>query len=167
MGCTAPLIRSAQVTDGPYNAIALSESGRVYIAFYNSGGQSINVLECTLPCESWGIGVLDNTSADAGWDISIALGENDRPIISYYDLEISSLRMATCIQYACSLGSTLGVVDTFGGISITGRYSQIAVNGRNQPVIAYANLTMPAARVLAYDPEPTLYHVYAPVVVGQ
>lgn len=166
-GCTAPHIGDTQATDGPYNAIALSESGRVYIPFYNNGGQAINIMYCDLPCENGGgIGVLDNTAADVGWDIDIVLGENDRPLISYYDVETSSLRLASCLQTACSLGATLGVVDTFGGISITGRYSQIALNGRNQPVIAYANLTMPAARILVYDPEPILYHVYAPVVVG-
>jgi hypothetical protein len=162
--CSNPFTNSAQATDGPYNALALSESGRVYIAFYNSGGQALNMLECNLPCETWGIGVLDNTAVDVGWDISIAISEGGNPLVSYHDVENGVLRMATCIWYACSLGSTLAVIDTVGGEN--GRFSQMVLNGRGRPVIAHANLTAPAARIVVYDSVPILYQVYAPAVFG-
>jgi hypothetical protein len=163
VGCTNPAIAHSQATDGPYNSVGLSESGRVYIAFYNSSGPFLNILECNLPCESSGIGVLDNTATDVGWDISLVIGQDDRPLITYYDVESGVLRMATCMQYSCSLGATLGVVDTFAGDN--GRFSALALNGRGEPVIAHTNLSQPAARVLVYDSEPILYKVYVPVVM--
>ena len=163
--CGTTIFKNAQVTDGPYSAVALSESGRLYIAFYNNGAQILSTLECNLPCNSTGIGTLDNTAVDVGWDISIAISEDDLPIISYYDVENSALRLATCIYYACSLGATLSVIDNLDGE--TGRFSQMVLNGRGQPVIAHANLTSPSARIVVYDTEPILYHVYAPVLVGQ
>jgi hypothetical protein len=153
-----------QVTDGPYNAIGVSESGRLYIAFYNNGGHAINMFSCSLPCDSGGgIGVLDNTSTDAGHDISMVISQDGYPIVTYYDLENGALRMATCLYYSCSLGATLGVIDTLGGDN--GHFSQMVLNGRGHPVIAHANLSTPTARVLVFDPEPILYTVYSPAVM--
>jgi hypothetical protein len=104
--CGTTIFKTAQATDGPYNAIGLSESGRLYIAFYNNGAQILSTLECNLPCNSTGIGTLDNTAIDVGWDISMVIGQDDLPISSYYDVENGVLRMATCLDYACSLGAT-------------------------------------------------------------
>jgi hypothetical protein len=160
-GCSAPNFKSAQGTDGPNNALALSEDGKVHVPFYNNGAQILSMFTCTLPCNSTGISTLDNTVSDLGWDISIVLTEDGRPMVSYYDIENGVLRLATCYYQSCSLGATLGVIDTIGGD--TGRFSQMVLNGRGEPVIAHTNLTMPSARIVVYDTKPTLHEVFAPV----
>jgi hypothetical protein len=165
-GCTNPAIDETQATYGPYNALALNEdASKVYIAFYNSSGPALNFLSCSIPCDSWGISALDNTTAAVGWDISIVVDQNGRPMVSYYDVENGALRLASCYYGNCSLGASLSVIDTLGGDN--GRFSQMVLNGRGEPVIAHANLTMPSARIIVYDAEPTLYQVYAPTVMGQ
>ncbi len=162
--CSAPLIDDTQPTDGPFSTLALADNGKLFIAFYNNGGQSLNIFRCTLPCNSTGIAVLDNTTADVGWDISMALSDDGRPLVSYYDVENGALRLAACQWQACSLGATLSVIDVLGGDN--GRFSQMVLNGRGEPVIAHANMSVPTARVVVYDAEPILYEVYAPIVMN-
>lgn len=163
-GCSNPLIGNAQPTDGPYNALALSDDGYFYIAYYDNGNQNLRLLRCQLACAGHSIGVVDNTAANVGWDISMVMSQDGRPIISYYDAENGALRMATCIEITCNQ-ETVSVIDTMNGTN--GRFTAMTLNGRGQPVIAHTNMSMPSARIVVYDTEPTFYQVYAPAVMGQ
>ena len=65
---------------------------------------------------------------------------NQGPIVSYYDATQGDLKMATCTA-GCLGTSPTWVVTTVDSAGDVGRYSSIALNSSNNPVIAYYDAT--------------------------
>jgi hypothetical protein len=162
--CSFPIFKTAQPTDGPFNDLILSDEDKLFLAYYDNGGQNLRLLSCNLPCDSTAIGVVDNTAVDVGWDVSIVIGEDGLPLLSYYDAENGVLRMATCIEISCNQ-ETVGMIDSYNGNN--GRFSQIVINNEGLPVIAHANLSTPSARIVVFETDLAVYQVFAPAVLGQ
>ncbi len=162
--CSLRTTKQAQFNTGPHNDIAY-KYGRVYVAHYSNVSQKLGMTTCDLPCNMVGSSAIDQTSVDNGWDISLHVGEDSKPLISYYDSYYGVLKLASCYQGSCSLGTSISVVDEVSANS--GRFSEMVVDDNGQPVIAHVNMIIPSARIVVYDSEPMVYQVYAPAVLKQ
>lgn len=78
------------------------------------------------------ITTLDNNAAY----VSMAIGSDTLPIISYYDTANKDLKVTKCGNMDCSAGNKIRVIESFGDV---GKYSSIANNIDGLPVISYQN----------------------------
>ncbi|MEZ5737986.1 MAG: hypothetical protein R3E68_00065, partial [Burkholderiaceae bacterium] len=74
---------------------------------------------------------------DMDADTAIAIGSDGLPVISYHDLTNGDLKVAHCVDAACS-SATLSTVDGAGNV---GGYTAIAIGSDGLPVISYYDAT--------------------------
>jgi hypothetical protein len=70
--------------------------------------------------------------------ISIAIGVDGFPVISYFNGTTRSLKVAHCNDLACSISADLTTVDSNSGS--VGQYSSITIGADGLPVISYYDL---------------------------
>ena len=160
--CSDRTYKVAAPNSGPHNDIVY-KYGRVYVAHYQNLSQQLAVATCDMPCGFVGSSPVDTTSLDNGWDISLHVGEDTAPLVSYYDSYYGVLKVASCYSGSCFLGSSISVVDEVSANS--GRFSEMILDENGNPIIAHVNMIIPSARIVVYDSQPTTYQVYAPAVM--
>jgi hypothetical protein len=69
---------------------------------------------------------------------SITIGMDGLPVISYFEISSSNLKVAKCGNAACSSGNIITTVDTS---AVVGQYSSIAIGMDGMPVISYHDAT--------------------------
>src|SRR5262249_13771141 len=79
------------------------------------------------------ITTIDSALNDA-YPVSIALGADGLPVMSYYDNVNGNLKVAKCANAACAGGATITVVDSAG---IVGLQTSITVGTDGFPVVSY------------------------------
>jgi predicted regulator of Ras-like GTPase activity (Roadblock/LC7/MglB family) len=79
-----------------------------------------------------------DSGGNVGFDISITIGTDGLPVVSYYDSTNGDLKVAKCGNAACSSGNVLSTVDS--GFNV-GRYTSIAIGTDGLPVISYYVVT--------------------------
>jgi len=76
---------------------------------------------------------------DVGQYTSIAIGSDNFPIISYYDVTNGNLNIAKCGDVTCNPASvTITPVDTAGDV---GRYTSIAIGSDTFPIVSYYDVS--------------------------
>ncbi len=75
---------------------------------------------------------------DAGIGISLDIGADGLPIMSYHENGFDDLKVAKCANPACTSGTTVSAVDATGNV---GNQSAIAVDSNNLATIAYHDTT--------------------------
>ena len=81
------------------------------------------------------ITTVDDPANDVGRYTSIAIGTDGFPVISYYDDTAGALKVAKCVNAACTGTSTITTVDD--PANDVGCYSSIAIGTDGFPVISY------------------------------
>ena len=84
----------------------------------------------------------DNT-ADVGQSTSIAIGADGFPVISYYDVSNTALKVAKCLDPACA-AATLNTPDNTADV---GQSTSIAIGADGFPVISYYDVSNTALKV--------------------
>ena len=79
-----------------------------------------------------------DSTGDVGQYTSITLGADGLPVISYYDVTNGDLKVAKCVNAACTGASTLTTVDSAGFV---GLYTSITLGADGLPVISYSDFT--------------------------
>ena len=69
-----------------------------------------------------------------GLHTSIAIGNDGFPVISYHDVTNGNLKVAKCVNAACTGSSTKTTVDS---TNLVGEYTSIAIGNDGFPVISY------------------------------
>ena len=87
---------------------------------------------------------IDSTGA-VGVNTSIAIGTNGNPIISYYDLTNSALKVAACNNPTCTT-STNTTIDSNGYV---GYFTSIAIGTNGNPIISYYDYVNGALKVFS------------------
>ena len=77
-----------------------------------------------------------DSTGDVGYGTSIAIGTDGFPVIAYFDVTNSDLKVAKCNNAACS-SSTLTSIDDVGTITASSSAPAIAIGTDGFPVIAY------------------------------
>jgi len=78
-----------------------------------------------------------DSAVNVGQYTSIVIGSDNLPVISYYDVVSTRLKVAHCGNAMCSSGNTITTVAP----TATGEYSSIAIGADNLPVISYRSGT--------------------------
>ena len=83
------------------------------------------------------------TTVDSGGNVgshtSITLGADGLPVISYYDATNGDLKVAKCINAACTGASAVSTLDSVG--NNVGQFTSITLGADGLPVISYYDIT--------------------------
>jgi hypothetical protein len=94
--------------------------------------------------------VEDPPASDVGLDLSMTIGADGLPIISYNDWTASSLKVAHCDDLACAPGGeTITAVE--GPPANVGQYTAITIGSDGLPIISYRDFNDGALRVAHCD----------------
>ena len=109
------------------------------VAYYNDSLKALRYVESS-DLKAWGQGaIVDTTGSTHGEFASLAYDSNGNPGISYYrcgDLTCAANKDALMFAYRRGSSWQTVEVDT-GGSNLCGRYTALAFNEKNEPVIAY------------------------------
>ena len=109
------------------------------ISFYDSG-LDLAVIHCgDTTCSSGNVtSTIDSTDSVGSWS-SMAIATDGYPIIAYYNLTYTDLKVAKCTNSTCSAGtSTLTTVSSANDI---GKWATLVIGGDGLPWIAYFDET--------------------------
>jgi hypothetical protein len=124
---------------GEYSSIAIGADGLPVIGYYDNTAKDLKVVKCNdAACAPGGetITFVDSTGV-VGWDLSLAIGSDGFPVISYWDFTNKALKVAKCGNAACS-SSTSATVDDHPTEAL-GTNTSIAIGADGLPVVAYQN----------------------------
>jgi hypothetical protein len=120
---------------GAGSSIAIGSDGLAIISHRNLNEESLRVTHCNdVECTSATSSEPDNTASNLGWDSSIAIGPDGRPIIAHFDDTADGLRVSHCGDITCS-GATSTTVDD--PIDTVGTASSIAIGPDGYAIIAH------------------------------
>jgi hypothetical protein len=124
---------------GQFTTIAVPADGLPMIAFYDATNTNLKVAKCgNASCSSGNtVSTVDSTGI-TGFYASIAVPADGRPVISYYDVSTSALKVTRCGNASCSSGNSASTIDSVG---VVGEFTSIAVSADGLPVISYYDST--------------------------
>jgi len=125
---------------GQYTSLAIGSDDFPVISYYDATNTALKVAKQVLPgtgigCTSpdWTCTTVDN-AAIVGQYTSLAIGADNNPVISYYDVLNADLKVTKCNDPACAPGGeTIITIDSAG----VGQYTSLAIGADNNPVISY------------------------------
>lgn len=134
---------------GFFTAIAIGSDGAPVISYWDQTAFALKVAKCANPACT-GVAIIttvdDPPGGDVGRDTAIAIGTDGLPVISYHDFNGGALKVARCINAACTGGATITFVDDPPGNNV-GAFSSIAIGTDGFPVISYRDLTAGALKI--------------------
>jgi hypothetical protein len=137
-GCTGvPVLTTVDSVGavGYFPSLAIGADGNPVIAYYDASHVSLKVAKCVNPACT---GNATITTVDAGTTVglwpSVAIGTDGNPVIAYHDATNADLKVAKCLNPACTGVPTITSVDTVGSV---GYYASIEIGTDGNPVVAY------------------------------
>ena len=119
---------------GIYLSIETGSDGLGLISYIDYKNKDLLVAHCDdLNCTSAESFLLDETSEVAGIGLSIAIGDDGRGVIAYFDGKNKDLKVAKCVDTKC----TSAAINTVDSTLTAGHYPVIVVRSDGYPVIAY------------------------------
>jgi hypothetical protein len=138
-------IDSAPVT-GEFVAMTSSATAFPIMTYYDRTNGVLKVVKCSdLGCSGAVAPVTIDSTADVGQHTAIALTSAGKPVISYYDVTNSSLKVATCSTDTC-LGATV-TRSTLDSVGDVGQFTSIAMPADGLPVISYYDATNTSLKI--------------------
>jgi hypothetical protein len=136
--CTAPTVNTVDGSaddSGLFTSLQLDGSGFPVIAYYNANADSVMLAHCVdaLCAGAAQIHTVDDSSHVGFNGISMELDASGFPVMSYYDVTNTRLKLAHCSDVNCAALPTINVVDDSGNV---GQYSSLGLDG-SLPVISY------------------------------
>lgn len=133
-----PVIRTvdAMANVAPYTAIAIGADTYPVISYYYSvsGVTGLKVCKCKdIACAA--TPQITKLDTGGGEYTSIAIGTDNNPVVSYFDVTNGHLKIAKCTTPSCGT-STLYTADSSASV---GKYTSVAIGSDTFPVISYAD----------------------------
>jgi len=123
---------------GQFTSIAIGDNGYPVISYEDTSSWPnihLKVAACTTTdCTGTPTITTVDSIGGAGRYSSIAIGDNGYPVISYYDVTNSALKVAACTTTDCTGTPTIMTVDSDGTV---GEYTSIAIDDNGTPIISY------------------------------
>jgi hypothetical protein len=137
--CTgASTITTLDATDltGYFTSIAIGTDGNPVVAYFDNTTTDLMVAKCQNPaCTGSPVITTVEASADiVGYYAGIAVRADGRPIIAYADITTNDLKVAACVNAACTGTATITTLDAAGA---TGFYPSLALGRDGLAAIAY------------------------------
>jgi hypothetical protein len=130
------------------SSVQLNSSGNPVIAFHNWTESDVRLAVCNDPACSGGddsISAIDLASS-AGLYASLQLNSLGHPVITYYDIGSSALKVLRCNDPLCSgTGESIAVPDSVGDV---GRATSLALDENDIPTVTYVDSTNGNLKVL-------------------
>ncbi len=124
---------------GLYASIAVGTDGNPVIAYLDGTNNDLRVAKCANPaCTGPSTLTTLDANGNTGYFTSIAIGTDGNPVVSYYDLTSLDLRVAKCVNPACTGTPTTTTVDAPGDV---GAYNSVKVRANGLPIISYLDAT--------------------------
>ena len=138
-----PGVSTITTVDDPANnisgstSIAIGTDGLPVISYFDSTSASLKVAKCAnSACTgSATVTTLDDSANQVISYTSLAIGVDGWPVISYYDFTAGALKVAKCVNAACTGSATITTVDD--PANNVGEYNSIAIGTDGLPVISY------------------------------
>lgn len=132
-------------TVGTYTSIAIGADGIPVISYYDVTNADLKVAKCAnAACAGSATVTTIDSVGNVGWYTSIAIGSDAIPVVSYYDLSNGDLKVAKCINAACTGSATITTVDSAGTV---GGVTSIAIGVEGNPVISYFDSANSALKI--------------------
>ncbi len=155
VGCTGIATSTITTVDDPVNqvgeftSLAIGVDGFPVISYHDSTGKWLKVAKCiNAACTGVAtITTVDTPLNDVGQYTSIAIGTDGFPVIAYQDYSSYSLKVAKCVNAACTGTATIATVDDPPNIQ-AGQYISMAIGSDGLPVISHRNSTDGILRVV-------------------
>jgi predicted regulator of Ras-like GTPase activity (Roadblock/LC7/MglB family) len=120
---------------GVYTSIAIGADGLPVVSYWDSTNSDLKVAHCgDAACSSGNTITTVDSAGQVGIYTSIAVGADNLPVVSYYDVTNGDLKVAHCGDASCSAGNTITTVDSAEWV---GQYTSIVVGADGLPVISY------------------------------
>ena len=88
---------------GWHTSIAIGTDGQPVISYWDWSNGDLKVAKCgNASCTSGNIITTVDSEGSVGWYTSIAIGLDDRPVISYYDATNKDLKVVKCATQSCA-----------------------------------------------------------------
>lgn len=130
---------------GEFTSITIGADGLPVISYYDSLNSRLKVAKCgNAACSAGNTLAPVDSTASVGEYSSITIGTDGLPVISYYDNTNGDLKVAKCVNAACTGTSTITTVDSTGNV---GQYSSLAIGIDGLPVISYYDVTNQSLKV--------------------
>jgi len=123
---------------GQYTSLQLNNLGNPVISHYDDSNGDLKLAICrNASCSIVGSTNKVDSVGNVGQYTSLQLNNLGNPVISYYDISNSSLKLAVCSNPNCSITS-INIVDSVGNV---GQYTSLQLNNLGNPVISYYDIS--------------------------
>jgi len=140
---------------GEWTSIAVPADGLPVIGYHDKTAGTLKVAKCAnADCTgSATITVVDDDPTnDVGQSLSLAIGSDGLPVIAYHDVEGGALKIAKCVDPACSDPVVPTTIDASPGAFNFGAFPSIDVGDDGFPVISYqASAVLRVAKCVSTD----------------
>jgi hypothetical protein len=124
-------------------SIAVRADNRPLIVFHSPGGAgsgALKVLDCNSSYCEFGAERVVDPGGNVGWETRIALRSDGRPVIAYYDIANSALKVAVCASADCSGSATVTTVADHAS-DVVGLYIDLVITAGDRPALSYARFS--------------------------
>jgi len=124
---------------GQYTSITIGTDGLPIISYYDNTNADLKVVHCNIViCNTGTVKTTIDSAGSVGRFISITIGTDGLPIISYGDDTNRDLKVAHCNDVTCT-GAAITTIDSAGGS--VGQYTSITIGTDGLPIISYEDLS--------------------------
>lgn len=143
VSCTSadsPITIESSGPVGLFPSVAIGADGNPIVSYHdNNSGGGLKVVHCTVVnCSSFDISTLISSSSSAlGWYTSIAIDNNNKPVISAQDPANDDLLLFHCEDEECTIFDAL-IKDIPGDV---GSNTDVVIGSNGVPIVSYSDIT--------------------------
>jgi len=140
-------VDNGNATNATYVSMELDSSGYPVIAYYDNNANDLELIHCN------DANCTGNNESFASIDSGVAVGlynsmvldSSGFPVIAYYDITNTDLKVVHCGHVNCTSGNTINILDSTGNVGI---YPSIKLDASGFPIIAYTDTTNSSVKVV-------------------
>jgi len=118
--------------NGSYSSVAVNNLGRPVISYYDADNGDLKVMVCdTVKCTATRTVSTIDSGGNVGWYTSVAVRNNNVPVIAYFDITNGKLKVAECNNVNC----TSALIKTIGDADPAG--TSIAIGNDGRTIVSY------------------------------
>lgn len=120
---------------GALGSLELNASGNPVISYHSFTEAALKLVVCgNLTCTSGNTITTVDNAGNVGWFTSLELNASGNPVIAYYDITNTSLKIAVCGNSNCTSGNVFTTLDNTGSV---GGFLYMDLNNSGFPVVSY------------------------------